>query len=431
MGWLRNQVSVMRPDMKREAGIYARSVLLDFLFLFFMWLVALLVALLVNVLSSGLYARIKNVNLLTQEDFITSSDVIQQVFFYALLLLAASIVFSFLAYSFTRVFVWNAVSGKKTSKGEFLRFSIGSLVSALAAALIFFIPIRYMVTAPGARPNIAMVLLLAVLFVLWSHISMGIYLGLAREKRIGKGFGAAWKAARKLPDLALAYLSFIAGLLLLGVLSNLLFTYVKLPFLSFFVTLVLGFSLLAWLRISFCKFNNFKVGKSEEAEFNKKEKKHMKSKTYARTHLRYCEECGTKIKEGSNFCEGCGKALKTFSVGKKLTLRPTFLTIYLVIMLISNAFSLLVSLFMKPLLIPFVLLWFVIIWALFNWKMWGFYGAILLSGLGVVLSPIINKTIYEKSSLNPTLMFVTILLSSFIGMIILYLAMRPVWDYFD
>ena len=108
----------------------------------------------------------------------------------------------------------------------------------------------------------------------------------------------------------------------------------------------------------------------------------------------YCEKCGNKIEPKSNFCEKCGKSFKKPEYNRRtLKQRPTFLTVWLILMIISSAFSLLFS-FARPILIPFILVNFILIWALFNWKKWGFYGYVIFSLVGLILGPVINNSLY-------------------------------------
>ena len=136
--------------------------------------------------------------------------------------------------------------------------------------------------------------------------------------------------------------------------------------------------------------------------------------------MKYCQKCGMKIKQGTNFCEGCGKSLKQGKKHPSSKQRPTFLNVWLILMLVGNAFSLIFS-FQIPYLIPFVILGFIFIIALYNWKRWGFYGYIASGVIGLF----VNASIYGSG------MAVFSLIGLIIGTLILYLAMKPVWDEFE
>lgn len=143
--------------------------------------------------------------------------------------------------------------------------------------------------------------------------------------------------------------------------------------------------------------------------------------------MKYCENCGKELKPNVNFCEGCGKSLKIIR-NLKVKIRPTFLKVWLILIIIGNVFSLVYSLiaaFLVPLIlisIPIVIANLVCIWALFNWKKWGFYGYIIIG----IFSLFLNYYIF--SGIEGALVS---LIGAVIGIIILYFAMKPVWEDFE
>ena len=137
--------------------------------------------------------------------------------------------------------------------------------------------------------------------------------------------------------------------------------------------------------------------------------------------MAYCEKCGAKIKAGSNFCEGCGKSFKKVeSQGKTSKQRPTFLNVWLILMIIGNAFAL-IGASVMPLIIPIVIVNFILIWALYNWKKWGFYGYIGTGIIGLFL----NASLYGGTGVAISL------IGLIVGVLILYFAMKPVWNHFE
>lgn len=148
----------------------------------------------------------------------------------------------------------------------------------------------------------------------------------------------------------------------------------------------------------------------------------------------YCEKCGTKIESGSNFCEKCGKSIKGIEIHKKVKKeRPTFLKVLLGFFLIIGILSFLMLLFFSgtsiynslpsfylPYSIFSLMLWLLCLYGLYTWKMWGFYGFIVLQILGIIIS---------VSIIGGTALFG--IFGSFIYILLLYFAMKPVWRYFE
>lgn len=138
----------------------------------------------------------------------------------------------------------------------------------------------------------------------------------------------------------------------------------------------------------------------------------------------YCIKCGKKLNKDAKFCQKCGnkvsdeKVIESLKSSKK---RPTFLNIWLALMLISYIFGVIVNLNLG-LLIHAVLggvgLFFV--YQLYNWYKSGFYGIIVLSLIGAVIS----------GSMMGSQYFLFVLISAGIGILILYWAMKPVWNEF-
>ena len=148
--------------------------------------------------------------------------------------------------------------------------------------------------------------------------------------------------------------------------------------------------------------------------------------------MRYCEKCGVKIKQGSNFCESCGKNLKKTETHVKTSKeRPTFLKILLGFFLVSSIFSILLTFSGSPIYsslpsfyVPYSIFSSLIsifcVYGLYTWKMWGFYGFVILQILGFILS---------FSTFGSMALFTAFV--GFVSILLLYFAMKPVWDHFE
>ncbi len=157
----------------------------------------------------------------------------------------------------------------------------------------------------------------------------------------------------------------------------------------------------------------------------------------------YCEKCGTKLKLGSNFCEGCGKSFKKVeSHGEGIKERPTFLKILLGFFLVNSIIEFLMLLIFPrsliysslpssyiPLFIFIRVLFFVCLYGLYTWKMWGFYGFIILQILGFVIG--VGTMMALFGSTLGTMMALFVALINGILILLLYFAMKPVWSHFE
>lgn len=153
--------------------------------------------------------------------------------------------------------------------------------------------------------------------------------------------------------------------------------------------------------------------------------------------MAYCKYCGEKLKPKDNFCEHCGKSIKSQVIGNlRNKKRPTFLKIWLIILLVISTFSLLIILLGLLRIIPFesstnvpVILILAItniicLISIWKWKRWGFYGYIVVQAFTLILS------FYFEENITPLIAPLAIL-ESLIFIFILYFAMRPVWEDFD
>jgi len=154
--------------------------------------------------------------------------------------------------------------------------------------------------------------------------------------------------------------------------------------------------------------------------------------------MTFCQKCGKRLTEDSRFCPKCGhpvEAAKRFSDRKypledvyedhSVKERPGFLSFWLGFMIFSIAFSFILVL-ATPVISPWVaipslILNSVCVWALYNWKRWGFYGIVTLNIIGLLL----NGGLYGGLGLMISIF------STAISILILYVAMSPVWDYFE
>lgn len=147
--------------------------------------------------------------------------------------------------------------------------------------------------------------------------------------------------------------------------------------------------------------------------------------------MKFCKECGYEISKESKFCKKCGTKIreeKIKEIHTNIKQRPTFLNVLLALMLIGTILPLLIIPSISQLIpsqyVTFYILlmgaYFICIYGLYNWKKWGFYGYIGISIISFILNVSMNIT-------NPAF----VLVSSFIGVLILWWAMKSVWGFFE
>jgi len=134
-----------------------------------------------------------------------------------------------------------------------------------------------------------------------------------------------------------------------------------------------------------------------------------------------CHNCGKKIKSDAKLCAECREYLRKKYSEESKKKRPVFLSIVLGVMAIGSFLSLSIILII-PLLLPFVILSIVATWALYNWKKWGLDLYIFNVIAGFFVSVLTDPTQEDA--------FIT-LIAGGLSVLILYAAMRPIWNKFE